>query len=313
MAVSVGLGHVPPTPASNSMAEGVPEDIGAEQPLLRLPTGDLEKNAGIPKVLYCLSSNRDATYYTYVYVWSFSDAPVVGRVLGYPSHRWDYEPIIVRIDKASLNRTYIYDAGHYRARSTSTAYFSVATGTHAFKPSREPVGERLGSGQFEQFTPESLRMINSRLETLPRIPFRSGLSLSWACNAPWEVERANVFSGPAAVGRIPLQANLLAGLSIGLIVAAVGWLVLRMVRDFRTWYELRHAAFAGESWEACSASKLSLRWLATVFQEPMHRFWAFSPVPPQELRFQFWQALLLEGRSLASLLLEESVLWLLRY
>ena len=105
MAVSVGLGHAPPTPASNSMAEGVPEDIVAEQPLLRLPPGDLEKNAVIPKVLYCLSSNRDATYYTYVYVWSFSDSPVVGRVLGYPSHRWDYEPIIVRIDKASLNRT----------------------------------------------------------------------------------------------------------------------------------------------------------------------------------------------------------------
>ena len=192
--------------------------------------------------MYCLSSNRDVTYYTYVYVWSFSDSPVVGRVLGYPSHRWDYEPIIVRIDKASLNRTYIYDAGHYRARSTSTAYFSVATGTHAFKPSREPVGERLGSGQFEQLTPESLRMINSQLETLPRIPFRSGLSRSWACNAPWEVERANVFSGPAAVGRIPLQANLLAGLFIGLIVATVGWLVLRMVRDFRTWYGLRVAA-----------------------------------------------------------------------
>ena len=243
LVASVGWGNVPTIPAHYSMALGVPGEIVTEQPLLRFPPEDLEKNTGIPKVLYCQSENREATYFTYVYVWSFSDSPLVSRALGYPGHRWDYEPIIVRVDKESRARAYIYDAGHYRARSTSNAHFEVVSGTHAFKPSQEPVGEKLGSGQFEPLTSDSLNMINSQLERLPRIPFRPGLSLSWACNAPWEVERVDAFSGPTAVGRIPPQANVLGGLGIGMIVAAVSWLIVRMVRDYRTWYGSRVAVF----------------------------------------------------------------------
>ena len=241
MVLTVAPGYVQPTPDNHSTAQTVPEHVVVDQPMLWIPPEDLGKNDGNPQVMYCLSGNSDATYQTYVYVWSFSDSTVAGRVLGYPSHSWDYEPIIVRIDKGSSKTTYIYDAGHYRARSTSNAHFTVVTGTHAFKPSQEPVGKKLGSKHFEQLTPETLKIINSRLEKLPRIPFRPGLSLSWACNAPWEVERANAFSGPETVGRIPPQVNAIAGLCIGLIVVVASWVVVRMVRDSRTWYGFRVA------------------------------------------------------------------------
>ena len=239
---TAGAARQPPMPDNYGTAQTVPEDIVAEQPLIHIPPEDLEKNAGNPRVKYCLSGNRDATYYTYVYVWSFSDSPAGSRVLGYPSHRWDYEPIIVRIDKESLKKSYIYDAGHYRARSTSNDHFVVVAGSHWFKPSQELLGERLGSEQFEQLTSESLKLINSRLETLARIPFRPGLSLSWACNTPWEVERTSAFSGPTAVGSIPRRVNGIAGLCIGLIAVAVSWIVVRMVRDYRTWHGFRIAS-----------------------------------------------------------------------
>jgi len=208
--------------ASNS--ESIEPAVLQNQPLLLIDPEDLERNHDELLIHYCVNSDSTATYYTYIYEWTFSDTPMWSELLGYPDHNWDYEPVIAVIDHSDGSLTYIYDSGHYRAARTSSKYLAVSKGTHNFATSDSGLGESFGEEAFCTLTPGRLSMMNEQLAELPRLPFGSKLSLQWACNEPAKVVSKGKFSADEVGGKLPVQVNLVGGALIGCLLSILAWM-----------------------------------------------------------------------------------------
>jgi hypothetical protein len=232
-----------PEPASlEAVRQGNPGDghpttqLVENQPFLYADVRDIERNGKPVEAKYCVNQTNEAVYFTYVYIWTFSDTQWWGELLGYPDHDWDYEPVIVRVDKHSGQTTYIYDRGHYRAGITESRDFSVTAGTHYFKPANRMTGDRVFIGSFSELTDQQLLMMNRSIERLPDLPFGRNLSLDWACRQPDKVARKGSFSSDGESARVPARVDGLGGLVVGFVVLGAFMLLV-----------LRASAFSGVS------------------------------------------------------------------
>jgi len=172
----------------------VPTEVFNNQPRLHIDPEEVKRNGRLPQIRYCINRMEGMTYYTYVYVWTFSDTPWWAQVLGYPDHAWDYEPVIVCIDNETGQTKYIYDKGHYRAGVTQNRELDVKRGSHYFGPSSKTGGVTFSRENFKEMTDEQLQLMNKALGEIPRIPFGRELSLNWACKNPEKVEQKGSFS-----------------------------------------------------------------------------------------------------------------------
>ena len=206
--------------------DDVPSEVLDNQPRLYIDSEDERRNDSPLAIGYCVHRNENATYYTYVYQWVFSDSPWVGQLLGYPDHEWDYEPVIVRVDRFTGQTRYIYDKGHYRAGMTESRDLEVEPGSHRFSPSNARAGRTFSAESFSQITRDQLDMLNQDLATLPRLPFGGDLSLDWACNDPSQVGRHSEFSTDSKASHIPVQVNGLGGGTVGAINLSSGYLLV---------------------------------------------------------------------------------------
>ena len=191
-------------------------DVIAHQPYLHIAPMDLERNGEPIKIGYCTSDAELLSYYTLIYIWEFSDTPWYFQMLGYPDHGWDYEPVIVVIDKRANDVSYVYDSGHYRAGITQSRFLEVKINTHHFAPSENQDGKIFDASHFHKLTPEQFELMNRRIAALPRLPFGKALSLQWACTTPEDVIQERSFSGGTQRGFVPVQTNMLGGMLAGL-------------------------------------------------------------------------------------------------
>lgn len=222
-------GTSPIDTASNS--ESIAAAVLQNQPLLSIDPQDANRNSDGLVIYYCINSDSTATYYTYIYEWTFSDSPMWSELLGYPDHNWDYEPVIAVIDHTDGSLTYVYDRGHYRAARTSSKYLVVNKGTHNFAPSSNGLGEPFGEETFRKLMPSRLSMMNEQLAHLPRLPFGSKLSLQWACNEPAKVVSKGEFSTDEVGGRLPVQVNLVGGALIGSLLSILAWMFINLTKS----------------------------------------------------------------------------------
>jgi hypothetical protein len=92
-------------------------------------------------VYYHVVEYKDRIYVLYVYHWQYSMffsvyVPGLGRIeVG--NHCWDYEPVIVVLDKDWTSLYAVYDAGHYdtekvMAARSDTIDLQVVKGTHCY-------------------------------------------------------------------------------------------------------------------------------------------------------------------------------------
>jgi hypothetical protein len=196
-------------------------DIIAHQPYLYIDPTDLERNGKPIEIGYCTSDAELLLYYTLIYIWEFSDTPWFFQMLGYPDHGWDYEPLIVVIDKQTNEANYVYDKGHYRAGITQSRFLEVKINTHYFAPSENQDGKIFDASHFHKLTPEQLDLMNRQIAALPRLPFSKALSLQWACNTPENVIQERSFSGGTQRGFVPVQINMLGGMLAGLAASTI--------------------------------------------------------------------------------------------
>jgi len=216
---------------TGSNSEPIAAAVLQNQPLLSIDLQDLNRNSDGLVIYYCINSDSIATYYTYIYEWTFSDSPMWGELLGYPDHNWDYEPVIAVIDHTDGSLTYVYDRGHYRAATTSSKHLVVNKGTHNFAPSSNGLGEPFGEETFRKLTPSRLSTMNEQLAHLPRLPFGSKLSLQWACNEPAKVVSKGEFSTDEVGGKIPIQVNLVGGALIGTLLSILVWVFTNFTKS----------------------------------------------------------------------------------
>ena len=208
----------------------VPDDVLANQPNLQIDKSELERNGDTLRIGYCVNHSDLESFYTYVYIWSFSDTPLWGELLGYPDHSWDFEPIIVRVRRAPPSHEYIFDKGHYRAGLSSSPNFVVKNKTHQFEVRDDDREMAFPSTQFLELSPPQVAHMNELLDDFPALPFGRGLSLEWACRNPIQVLREGSFSSDSAVARVPTRLQLLAGLLLGLLVGIFVKFLLRLYK-----------------------------------------------------------------------------------
>jgi len=207
----------------------VPPDVLEYQPSLDIPPGELDRNDAPLIVGYCVNQATAATFYTYIYIWTFSDSPWWAEFLGYLDHSWDYEPVIVRVDHRTRKTTYIFDKGHYRAGITDIPSLNVERGTHRFAVSVGSDPASISPGNFLKVDTEFLAQMNRRLGRLAAIPFGPGLSLTWACNDPAKVEEELVFSSDFNDSSVPARTNAFAGIAIGMISVGLALSVIFLI------------------------------------------------------------------------------------
>ena len=202
--------------------QAIPQaDVISHQPYLDISTTDLERNGKPIEIGYCTTSTELLSYHTLVYTWEFSDTPWYFQMLGYVDHSWDYEPVIVVIDKQSSDASYVYDGGHYRAGITQSRFLEVQTNTHHFAPSENQDGKAFDASHFHELTSEEIELMNRQIGALPRLPFGKALSLQWACTSPENVVRERSFSGGKQRGFVPVQTNMLGGVLAGLATSSI--------------------------------------------------------------------------------------------
>ena len=209
-------------------SDSIPPIVLASQPRLHVDPDEIIRNAASIIISYCVHRDSMATYYTYVYEWTFSDSPTWADLLGYSDHEWDYEPIIAVVPNNG-RRTYIYDKGHYRAGSTGSNQFTVDAGTHRFSPSNKGNGQTYPPEQFRELTPRRLSVMNQDLTNVSRLPFGSSLSLDWACNDPARVEDEGQFSTDTPGGQLPVRLHVFAGIVGGFGISSFLWWLARGV------------------------------------------------------------------------------------
>lgn len=188
------------------------------QPNLIVSSKEKAQNNAPIQVFYSVKYAKDAEYYTYIYVWTFSDTQWWGELLGYPDHNWDYEPIIVRVDNKNSEINYYYDSGHYQAGITTNGQFSVENGTHRYTPTNSGVGESFSVERFKKLTTLDIDEMNDLIEYLPRLPFGRKLSLDWAYNSPWKVADKGAFSTDDRVAQLPWQVNIVGSTALGIVL-----------------------------------------------------------------------------------------------
>ena len=210
----------------SSNSDFVPPIVLANQPRLHVEPDEIKRNGAGIIISYCVHHDSMATYYTYVYEWTFSDSPAWAELLGYSDHEWDYEPIIAVVPNDGRPR-YVYDKGHYRAGSTDSNQFTVKSGTHRFAPASKGNGQVYGPERFRELTPRRLTVMNKVLAKLSRLPFGSSLSLDWACNDSAKVESAGQFSTDTPGGRLPVHLHAIAGIVGGFGLSGFLWRLAR--------------------------------------------------------------------------------------
>jgi len=195
-------------------------DITSYQPYLYIDPMDEERNGKPVEIRYCASDTELLSYYTILYIWEFSDTPWYFQMLGYGDHSWDYEPVIVVINRRSNKISYVYDRGHYRAGITQSRFLEVKKNTHHFAPSENQNGKIFNASHFQKLSPDQFELMNRQIAALPRLPFGKALSLDWACNTPESVIQEMSFSGTKERGFVPVQTNILGGVLAGLAASA---------------------------------------------------------------------------------------------
>jgi len=224
------------------------------QPRLYIDESEIVRNGGPPTVIFCGKSSGAVSYYTYVYSWRFSDNTWWGRILGYPSHQWDFEPVIARIEIGSSPQ-YVYDAGHYRAAVTHEPDLVVVPGTHYFRPSHDRVGQPFTAEYLEPLSPGLLDSMNGAIGRLPRLPFGRQLSLDWACRDPSRVIEHASFSSDDNSAPIPIQVlwilGALSGTAVGVALRS-GLGVITHTRFF-PWKPTLAASFLAGTFGSVSA------------------------------------------------------------
>ncbi len=194
---------------------GVPQEVLDNQPKLHIDPVDEARN-GVPiEIKYCINKTETTTCITYVYVWTFSDTPLIGELFGYPDHDWDYEPVIVCIDNATGAKKLIHSTSHYRASVTTSEELEVTKNTHGYSPTTKTGGKTFPVENFKEMTEEQLRLMNNALSGIPRLPFHPELSLNWACKDPLKVEKNRYFSSDTKPSRVPPQTNGVGGAALG--------------------------------------------------------------------------------------------------
>lgn len=195
-------------------------DITSYQPYLFIDPMDEERNGKPVEIRYCASDTEMLSYYTLIYIWEFSDTPWYFQMLGYVDHSWDYEPVIIVINKRSNEVSYVYDRGHYRAGITPSRFLEVRQNTHHFAPSENQNVKVFNASHFQKLSPDQFELMNRQIAALPRLPFGKALSLDWACNTPESVIEQRSFSGAKGRGFVPVQANIFGGALAGLAASA---------------------------------------------------------------------------------------------
>ncbi len=196
-------------------------DVISRQPYLSIDPLDVERNGKPIEIRYCAGDTKLLSYYTLLYIWEFSDTPWYFQMLGYVDHSWDYEPVIVVINKRSNEVSYVYDRGHYRAGITQSRFLEVMKNTHHFVSSENQDGKVFNASHFQKLSPDQFELMNRQITTLPRLPFGKALSLDWACNTPESVIEERSFSGAKGRGFVPVQTNILGGALAGLAASAI--------------------------------------------------------------------------------------------
>ena len=155
------------------------------QPKVILPEGD-ESEAGEPfqinDILYRLNESDSEVHVTLIYSSNFSDTlPGLDRI--YHDHDYDYEPVIVHIDKNTGSVSYTYDSGHYGSDTSESNALEIVGGAHYFSPQDEG-GVPLDATLFTPLSDERLQEMNEKLHDLPPLPWGRGLSLDDAVHNP---------------------------------------------------------------------------------------------------------------------------------
>jgi hypothetical protein len=219
--------------ASSPAQQLEPSDLDSvveAQPRLNFATGSTDRPT---EVSYCSVSGAFYDYTTYIYAWDFSESPTVSQLLGYSSHSWDFEPIIVRTSRSTGAVDYAFDSGHYRAGVTERNEFYVSPSHHRFIETSGAVTETQPVEKFVPVTSASLDEMNVLLEKLPRLPFGRGLSLGWACNDPGQVFASGYFSRDGAPRtKLPFQLTLLIGVAVMLIATPAFVIAPLLLRSF---------------------------------------------------------------------------------
>jgi hypothetical protein len=142
-------------------------------------------------------------------------------MLGYVDHDWDYEPVIVVINKQSNEVSYIYDRGHYRVGITQSHFLEVKKNTHHFAPSENQNGKVFNASHFQKLSPDQFELMDKQIAAIPRLPFGKALNLDWVYNTPESVIEERSFSGAKGRGFVPVQTNVLGGALVGLAASAI--------------------------------------------------------------------------------------------
>lgn len=167
------------------------------QPKMILPEDDQSEDGEpfqINDVFYRLNESDSEVHVTLIYSSNFSDTNWFAEQLGYPDHDYDFEPVIVHIDKQSGDVSYTYDKGHYRSGTTESNSLEISEGAHYYTP-QETGGSTLDASLFKPLSEEKLQAINSELHSLPPLWWGRGLSLDDAVNHPERVRDGGYFSG----------------------------------------------------------------------------------------------------------------------
>lgn len=167
------------------------EVIRSQIPLL---IDESEANEDV-QVHYHSKLGPDGNWYVlYVYEWKFSDA-----WFSHWDHDWDYEPVLVVLDKDLNYKKTIYDSGHYSAGATTKDKLKVVEGTHQYEPSYAVGGRTFTGASVHKLDEETLGEWNKKLGELDTLPWIAGgtgkvLSLDEAYHEPWNVEKSRCFT-----------------------------------------------------------------------------------------------------------------------
>lgn len=124
------------------LREEINERITCESGILRYIGKDEDELPNRVHVYYHVVEYKDRIYVLYVYHWLYSIFFSVHVGLGrieVGNHCWDYEPVIVVLDKDWTSLYAVYDAGHYdtekvMAARSDTIELQVVKGTHYYAP-----------------------------------------------------------------------------------------------------------------------------------------------------------------------------------
>jgi len=161
------------------------------QPLLEL---DPKEPDHIIDVFYKVKRYGDKTSILYVYSWDRQDSPFLGWLL---NHAFDYEPIVVTLDKKGEVIKVAYDRSHYRVGVTDKPYLRVVRGFHNYKPLKEKPEKPWKARDMKPLSPEMLKGMDADLKGVKRFfGLFKPLSLLGAYIDPAAYGKGDSFSTP---------------------------------------------------------------------------------------------------------------------